>query len=179
MFRVRFNLVTYPKPLTYSIYTLPLQNFACLFPPIAQTTTLHTPTIILYHTMALRAYPDDREHNPVQLTLLQFVDEGIRYYEAIKGGSKEDELTFLKFILAGRRGLDINDQDNITLNVSQGLPDIRGVNATRDFDSLIGTTKTLPYSVPVTIWPAPSFRDTLTTNSHVTAIALDNEVCLG
>ena len=85
-------------------------------------------------------------------------------------------MRFLKFILAGRRGLDIDIQRNITLNVCQGLPDILQITATRDFDSLIGTTKTLPYSVPFTVWPAPSFRDTLTANNHVTAIASDNQV---
>lgn len=125
--------------------------------------------------MPIRAYPDDREDNPVQLTLSEFVQEGAEYYHHV-GDSDNDDLTFLKFILAGRRGLDLEEQRTITLNVTQGQPDIRNVTTTRDYDSLIGTTKTLPYLVPLTVWPVPSFRDTLKTSNHVMSIAYDGNV---
>ena len=124
----------------------------------------------------MRPYPDNRECNPIQLSLHQFVDKGISYYNAIEDGSHVQRIKFLKLILAGRDGLDLDTQRNITLNVCQGLDDIADVTTTRDFDSLIGTTKTLPYSVPLMVWPVPSFRETLKNNSHVTAIALDDEV---
>jgi hypothetical protein len=123
----------------------------------------------------MRAYPDDRADEPVQLTLSEFIQEGAEYYHRI-GDSDDDDLTFLKFVLAGRRGLDMEEQQSITLNVTQGQPDIRNVTTTRDYDSLIGTTKTLPYLVPLTVWPIPSFRDTLKTSNHVTSIAYDGNV---
>jgi hypothetical protein len=103
--------------------------------------------------MAIRAYPDDREVNPVQLTLSEFVEEAVPYYTASQNGNRDNELKFLKFTLAGRRGLDLNDQRSITLNPIQGLRNIDQITASRDYDSLIGTTKTLPYRVPLTVWP--------------------------
>lgn len=127
--------------------------------------------------MAMRAYPDDREVNPVQLTLSEFVEEAVPYYTASQNGNRDDELKFLKFALAGRRGLDLNNQRSITLNPIQGLRNIDQITASRDYDSLIGTTKTLPYRVPLTVWPIPSFRDTLKSNNHVTSVAFDSQVC--
>ncbi|KAI6009140.1 hypothetical protein EDC04DRAFT_2610733 [Pisolithus marmoratus] len=99
----------------------------------------------------------------------------LQYWNAIEGGTREDELKFLKFILAGRDGVELQDQRNVTLNVLQGLPDISQVAVTHDYDSLISTTKTLPYIMPLTVWPSPSFRDTLKVNNHVTALAINNE----
>lgn len=127
----------------------------------------------------MRIYPDDREAAPVQLTLSEFVEEAVPYYTALGEGNREDELKFLKFVLAGRRGLELHNQRSITLNPIQGLRNIEHITTSRDFDSLIGTTKTLPYSVPLTVWPIPSFRDTLKSNNHVTSVAFDNQVRLG
>ena len=127
--------------------------------------------------MPTRAYPDDRQDEPVQLTLSQFVQEASEYFLNMTN-SRDDEQTFLKFILAGRRGLQREEQRSITLNMTQGQPNIRDITVTRDYDSLIGTTKTLPYLVPLTVWPVPSFRDTLTANNHVTSVAHDHNVSL-
>ncbi|KAH0826430.1 hypothetical protein J3R83DRAFT_5408 [Lanmaoa asiatica] len=125
--------------------------------------------------MPVRLYPDDREPEPVQLTLSEFVREASRYYTAIANNNRDDELKFLKFVLAGRRGLDLNHQRSITINAIQGQPDIQNVTATRDYDSLIGTTQSLPYLVSLTVWPVPSFRDTLKSNNHITALAYNNQ----
>lgn len=125
--------------------------------------------------MPSRPYPDDRSDEPDQLVLSEFVEEAARYYRRM-ARSRDDELKFLKFILAGRRGLELETQDTITLNVMQGQPDIHNATVTRDFDSLIGTTKTLPYRVALTIWPVPSFRDTLATNNHINSLAIDDQV---
>lgn len=124
--------------------------------------------------MAMRPYPDDREVQPVQLTFSEFTQEATRYYTSMD--SLEDEHKFLKFVLAGRCGLDLEDQYTVTVNATQGQRDIIRPTITRDYDSLIGTTKTLPYSVALTVWPVPNFRDTLTTNNHITSIAFDQRV---
>lgn len=129
--------------------------------------------------MPMRPYPDDREDEPVQFTLSQFVRQAARYFIQMKNTQDpDDEQTFLKFVLAGRRGLEREEQRSVTLNVTQGQSDIEDVTTTRDYDSLIGTTKTLPYLVPLTVWPVPSFRDTLTASNHVTSIAYDRNVSL-
>ncbi|KAG8214946.1 hypothetical protein J3R82DRAFT_10136 [Butyriboletus roseoflavus] len=125
--------------------------------------------------MVIMPYPDDREDEPVQLTLSEFIQEGVGYYNRL-GRSDNDDLTFLKFILAGRRGLDLDEQRTITLNVTQAEPDILHATMTRDYDSLIGTTRTLPYLVPLTVWPIPSFRDMLKMSNHVTSVAYDRNV---
>ncbi|KAI5984195.1 hypothetical protein F5J12DRAFT_787609 [Pisolithus orientalis] len=119
-------------------------------------------------------YPDDCECNPVQLTLHQWVRQGLEYWDRAKE-NREQALKFLKFALAGWDGVDLDDQWNVTLNVLQGIQDIQDITITCDYDSLIGTTKTLPYRVPLTVWPAPSFRDTLTINNHVTAPAINSQ----
>lgn len=109
------------------------------------------------------------------MTLSEFIAEAVRYHGEKDNGHNEEH-KFLKFVLAGRRGLALEDQCTITLNVTQGQADIRNVTMTRDYDSLIGTTKTLPYSVALTVWPIPSFRDTITANNHITSVAFNMQV---
>ena len=126
--------------------------------------------------MPTRLYPDDREANPDQLTFREFVQEACQLYQAIEDGDQDDELTFLKFVLAGHRGLDPMSQCSITINALQGIPDIQDIRVTHDFDSLIGLTRTLPYLVPLMVWPVPPFRETLKVNNHVMAVAINSEV---
>ena len=74
--------------------------------------------------MPFHLYPNDCEENPIQLTLQEFINEGLQYYNTVEEGDQDDKLTFLKFMLAGCCGLNLNNQCSITLNVCQGLPDV-------------------------------------------------------
>ncbi|KAI6142091.1 hypothetical protein BKA82DRAFT_4018243 [Pisolithus tinctorius] len=123
-----------------------VQAFSLLDPPLFAPSA----SLLFTNISNMCLYPDDHECNPVQLTLHQAKE------------NKEQSLKFLKFALAGWDGVDLDDQQNVTLNVLQGIQGIQDITVTHDYDSLIGTTKTLPYRAPLTVWPAPSFRDTLT-----------------
>lgn len=71
-----------------------------------------------------------------------------------------DRCEFLKVVLCGRwPGC---------LNARQGahVPRVRDCMISRDFDFLIGITDSLPYTIPLEIFPVPSFRDTLTHSVH-------------
>ena len=68
--------------------------------------------------MAMHTYPDDRKCTPIQMSLHQFINKGITYFNAIQDGSHIERMSFLKFILTGQKGLDLDTQRNITLNVS-------------------------------------------------------------
>lgn len=121
--------------------------------------------------MAQRLYPDDRAAEPDQRTFREFVTEARDLYRASIAPEREpnSELKFLKFVLAGRRGMHLEDQTDVSLNTAQGLPPFRRVTVTRDYDSLIGITRGLPYRVPMAIWPVPPFRDVLKQNAHILA----------
>ena len=66
----------------------------------------------------------------------------------------------------------------LVLNVAQGVQPIRREDCkiTRDVDSVIVITDTLPYTDPLAVFPIPSFRDTLTDDVHLKGAAFITEV---
>lgn len=128
--------------------------------------------------MAQRLYPDDHEIFPDQITFRQFVEEARQLYIDMTAPNPNHgaELTFLKFVLAGRRGLNLADQRDVALNTLQGLPPLGAINLMRDYDSLMGITYDLPYSVALSIWPVPPFREVLKENNHITALIFNDMV---
>ncbi|KAG1861526.1 hypothetical protein DFJ58DRAFT_872254 [Suillus subalutaceus] len=46
---------------------------------------------------------------------------------------------------------------------------------TRDIDSVIGVSRSLPYTTALSIWPVPPFRETLTKDNHVKSRAYNAE----
>lgn len=122
-------------------------------------------------------YPDDHSNYPVHLTLFEFVDEAIKYYKTMsQERTLNDERKFLKFLLAGRRGLYREEQDTIALDMLRGPESIQEVTMTRDFDVLFGTTRSLPYTSALTAWPISPLTDTLAMQDHNNHPALDIHV---
>ncbi|OJT03953.1 hypothetical protein TRAPUB_5363 [Trametes pubescens] len=106
-------------------------------------------------------YPDEI------LPALQLSLSGLlaRTRPLISQGHSDD---FVELMLAGR--LPVNGQEHrVFVNAAQGmepasLPDCRLVG---DFDSLIGFTTRLPITVPLSIYPVPSFKHTLKKSLHI------------
>jgi hypothetical protein len=80
----------------------------------------------------------------------------------------QDLNTFVRFVLAGRL-LQNNQLSRVFVNAKQGgnSPPIHECQILRDFDSVIGVSRDLPYTVPMAIFPLASFRDTLTADNHL------------
>ena len=66
----------------------------------------------------------------------------------------------------------------MVLNVAQGLDPIslHDCQVSRDIDSIIGISDTLPYTSPMAVFPIPSFKETLTTDVHLKGLACVNPV---
>ena len=129
--------------------------------------------------MAQRLYPDDRQSNPDQSTFRQFILETCALYSNMVnnvGEDKDHELKFLKFILAGHSGLDLQEQEHVSLNTVQDLPPLGHIHVTHNYDSLMGITFNLPYRVTLGIWRVPPFKEILSQNSHITTPAFNPEV---
>lgn len=125
--------------------------------------------------MAQRPYPDDREENGQQYSFQQFVNQAQRFYTRMQNEDlppDEDALAskaFLQFMLAGR--IRINDiLRHITFNACQGLREPQ-YQITRDYDSLIGASKDLPYTIHLALSPVPPFRDILYKPNHIKGLA--------
>lgn len=102
--------------------------------------------------MVQHLYPDYRGSHPDQRTFKKFVREAKQLYTTSIDPEQEDnaELKFLKFILAGCRGLNLHNQFNIIPDATQSLPPFQVINITYDYDSLISIMKDLPYFCTIT-----------------------------
>lgn len=84
---------------------------------------------------------------------------------------------FCLMVLAGRLVVD-GVEHRITVNARQGLQAINPIRfkMTRDYDSISACTKTLPFKVPFSVYPAAPFKDTLTTDNHLMGKAYNKDV---
>lgn len=126
--------------------------------------------------MAQRAYPDDREENGVQHSFQQFVAHAQQLYVRMQepdlapDEERHASKQFLQFALTGR--MRLNDVPrHATLNASQDLLAPGRYQITRDYDSLIGATKDLPYNTQLALCPVPPYRDVLYKPNHIKALA--------
>lgn len=121
-------------------------------------------------------YPDEI-NSLTQLTMERFVGHSQYLYTA--GQDPLSELAFVRFVLAGRVGPNADeepDQGCVTLNCLQGLPPLPPTRITRDLDSAIGVSHTLPYTSALGVWPVPPFKETLKKDNHARGIAYESEV---
>jgi hypothetical protein len=101
----------------------------------------------------------------------------------------DDELVlpFIRFVLGGRK-VDHLDEDDMGLNptihrvavdprLELGAPSSGQVQFTRDYDSIIGCTRSFPLTVPIDIWVVPPFSETLTSNVFLTRDIMFQDVC--
>jgi hypothetical protein len=77
---------------------------------------------------------------------------------------------FLKLVLAGMALNEQGETIRVRLTPEAETPyfnSLDGVIAVRDFDSLLGVSRDLPFIQSFSIFPVPSFRDTLVKKNHL------------
>ena len=108
-------------------------------------------------------YPDEQLPS-VTYSIQEF---NARAKAILTGGARIPE--FVNFALAGRV-VDGVGQKRVTIDVFKDCEQLQGrddVTTTRDYDSVIGVTRNLPFCGPFSIYPAPNFRDCLTRSNHL------------
>jgi hypothetical protein len=121
-------------------------------------------------------YPDEI-NDLAQLTMEQFVGHSQHLFKQFK--DLPSEVDFIRFVLAGRVGRQATeepDQCRVTLNCLQGLPPLPQTRISRDLDSAIGVSCTLPYTSALAIWPIPPFKEMLTKDNHAQSHAYNAQV---
>ena len=86
---------------------------------------------------------------------------------------------FLDLVLAGRH----TDPDQVlhrvkidVLRDADHIDTIPEVKITRDYDSIIGLSTKLPYTVPLSILPVPNFNDCMRRTNHL-KVPIQPTVC--
>jgi hypothetical protein len=106
-------------------------------------------------------YPD--ENLPaLQMDLGEFV----RKSQELSEGDDSD--AFARFVLAGRLATD-QGLHRVFINARQNAhaPPEGTFDVRRDFDSAIGITQDLPFTAALSVYPMPSFEDTLKKDNHL------------
>ncbi|TCD60512.1 hypothetical protein EIP91_009947 [Steccherinum ochraceum] len=113
------------------------------------------------------AEPDDV--NITQMSLVQFTTTAQNFFD------RGDKFDFLRFTLAGLYSDGDHDRQ-VYLNARQSAerPDPRDLYMSRDLDSAFGTTRTLPFSSPIALFPVTPFRETLTRANHISHPMMDH-----
>ncbi|KAH8114057.1 hypothetical protein DFH11DRAFT_1595497 [Phellopilus nigrolimitatus] len=106
----------------------------------------------------------------VHTTLAQFVETAMHLGDG-KGYEKHDDLAaaqrFVHYAMTGQHP-DLGNQAYISLN--NYVPNAgQYFTVRRDYDSIIGLSRTLPFNVSVGMWVFPNFDDCLRKNNHVSA----------
>lgn len=94
-----------------------------------------------------------------------------------EGSTIQDKSDFINTVLCGRLKEPLK-RLNLNARQSADIPTLDQCTIARDFDSIIGITDTLPYTAPISIFPVPSFKDTLTKKVHLTGSAFLQPVCV-
>jgi len=119
--------------------------------------------VYTYFIVPVMDYPDEFLPES-QMSLKQFVQTAQHLLSLEQ--SPDALVRVLRFILAGR--LELNGSlTRIFINARQGAFPPSIYQSRRDIDSVIGITRDLPFRIALSIFPLPSFRDTLTKNNHM------------
>jgi hypothetical protein len=120
-------------------------------------------------------YPDEIL-GLAQLTMNEFVGHSRHLFTQFQ--DEQSEFDFIRFVLAARAPSadEENEGYQIRLNCLQGLPPLPDADITRDLDSVIGVSDTLPYTSSLSIWPLSPFKETLKKDNHVRSHAYDSQV---
>lgn len=126
-----------------------------------------------------RGYPDDRESNPIQMSFHAFCLQADELYVHLQENTTTEEeeafaaKDFYRFVLAGRSRDKENENEpcHISINACQDLPQNIQYEVSRDYDSVIGLSRDLPYNNHLELTPVPPFQYTLKMTNHMDGIA--------
>lgn len=121
----------------------------------------------------MRSPDEDLPHK--QVTLQEFLDLADEQLFTL-----QDVCGFVRLVVAGRySAAEGGPESRLFLNAKQGLhtaePD-EELQVTRDYDSVIGETKDLPYRTAMQVFPVAPFKETLKRDNHMKGLAFDSKV---
>lgn len=95
----------------------------------------------------------------------------------LREGDNDSVDRFIKLMLAGRVNHEFSDR-RVILSAWEGIPvhTAADITSTGDFDSLIGFTNNLPFTIPIGMIPIPQFDRILKKDVHVLAPYVDRDV---
>lgn len=100
-----------------------------------------------------------------QLSMAAFVERGDALLNDAHHVDPVD--AFVRFVLAGRDFIQ-NEEYRVFLNPREEVAPLQRdqYSIRRDYDSLIGITRTLPFRRPIAIYPFPPFKEALQASDH-------------
>ena len=116
-------------------------------------------------------YPDE-DLPKLTLSLKEFNDIAYRLLDhSLSNAVDPKHHTFVNFVLSGRyTDPEDNLQKRINIDVLKDVTptrDIEDFKITRDYDSIIGISNNLPFTIPIAIYPIPPFDQSLTKSNHL------------
>ena len=123
--------------------------------------------------------------------VLQREEMGLRRFNrlasTILNGPGDNVYEYVLAVLAGRY-YEGNDLRRIYIDGLYGLthptacsydevPTAQQYKISRDYDSILGYSDSLPYKMPIAIFPVPPHRETLAKKVHITVPCRSRSVC--
>ena len=111
-----------------------------------------------------------------------------RIAREILTGQGDEVYEYVLAVLAGRYYTPNNELKRIVIDPLRGLthptacayddvPTEDEFKISRDYDSILGFSDTLPYKVPLAIYPVPPYKETLSKAVHITVPCRSRSVC--
>ena len=115
----------------------------------------------------MASYPDE----PLPTVTLSLKEFNARAYEIFASGLADpNNVKFISFVLAGRTKLPNGQPARVVVDPTKGLEameDLGGIQLSRDYDSIIGISRTLPYTCKMAVFPLPNFKETMKRTNHL------------
>jgi hypothetical protein len=96
---------------------------------------------------------------------------------------QNDPIKLINFMLCGRfgdcvagGGFETEERVSVNPRMDGRVPLIDEIMLTRDYDSAIGITRTLPFTRPLAVYPVPPFGETLKRDNHIMHAIMDPSV---
>ena len=130
---------------------------ACTLPTLMNS---HPDATLIREEMGLRGF-----NKRVKQILHGGGDNVFDYVQAVLAGRyyNEDEHEEKRIFIDGLYGLT-----QPTACAYEDIPDEDEYHISRDYDSILGHSESLPYKVPIGIYPVPPHNETLSKNVHIT-----------
>ena len=96
---------------------------------------------------------------------------------------QNEPIKLTNFMLCGRfgdcvpgGGFETEERVSVNPRMDGRVPPMDEIMLTRDYDSAIGITRTLPFTRPLAVYPVPPFSETLKRDNHITHRMTDPSV---
>ena len=118
-------------------------------------------------------YPDETLPS-IQMSLPEFTETAQHLLYA----PNADPRDFVQFVLAGRLKQDDGSEKRVFINSRDDayVPGRGEHRQKRDYDSASGTSRDMPFTAAMAVFPVASFADTLKKDNHIGGLAFAPDV---